>query len=189
MASVIKENKIQDVDDNEVDYEMISPSRVVGANASLVPMSSNSQSTRLFYAAKFVEQAMPLATREAPLVQALDPESEDGKSFEQEFGKRMGARFFDNADEGTVTEVTPDVIKVKGSDGKDYETPIYNNFQFNRKTYLTSKPLVKVGDKVKRGQILAGTNFTDDEGTMAQGVNARIAMVPYRASPWTTPLW
>ena len=180
MASVIKENKIQDVDDNEVDYEMISPSRVVGANASLVPMSSNSQSTRLFYAAKFVEQAMPLATREAPLVQALDPESEDGKSFEQEFGKRMGARFFDNADEGTVTEVTPDVIKVKGSDGKDYETPIYNNFQFNRKTYLTSKPLVKVGDKVKRGQILAGTNFTDDEGTMAQGVNARIAMVPYK---------
>lgn len=180
MASVIKENKIQDVDDNEVDYEMISPSRVVGANASLVPMSSNSQSTRLFYAAKFVEQAMPLATREAPLVQALDPESEDGKSFEQEFGRKMGARFFDNADEGTVTEVTPDSIKVKGSDGKDYETPIYNNFQFNRKTYLTNKPLVKVGDKVKRGQILAGSNFTDDEGTMAQGVNARIAMVPYK---------
>lgn len=180
MPSVIKNSQIQDVPDNEVEYELISPARLVGANANVVPMSSNAQSPRLFYAARFVEQAMPLATRETPLVQSLDPEDPDGKSFEQQFGKKMGTVFFDKDMDGTVEEVTPDFIKVKGADGKSYDMPLYNNFQFNRKTYITSKPLVKPGDKVQKGQLLAGSNYTDDEGTMAMGVNARVAMVPYK---------
>ena len=180
MPSVIKDNQIQDVPDNEVEYEMLSPARLVGANANVVPMSSNAQSPRLFYAARFVEQAMPLSTRETPLVQSLDPESEEGKSFEQEFGRKMGAMSFDKDTAGTVQEVTDDLIKVKGDDGKTYDIPLYNNFQFNRKTYIQSNPVVKAGDRVKKGQLLAGTNFTDNEGTMAMGVNARVALVPYK---------
>ena len=39
---------------------------------------------------------------------------------------------------------------------------------------------MKVGDKVKKGQLLAGSNFTDDNGTLSMGVNARVAMVPFK---------
>lgn len=180
MAQVIKNSQIEEVPDNEVDLELQSPSRLVGTHANIVPMFNNAQSARLFYAARFVNQAMPLKYREAPLVQSLDPEDANGGSFEEQFGKRVGARYYNNDIGGTVTNVTPDSIEIKQDDGNTHTVNLYNNFQFNRKTQLSNKAVVKPGDKVQKGQILAGSNFTDDNGTLSMGVNARIAMVPYK---------
>lgn len=179
LANVIKDNKIQEVPDSEVEYELPSTSRLFGTSANVVPLQSNAQSTRLFYASRFVEQAMPLVNRETPLVQSLDPEDADGKSFEDKFGARVGARYND-FDDGEVVDITPDEVVIKNKAGDTKALPLYNNFQFNRKTYIHNKPVVKVGDKVKKGQILAGSNFTDDNGTLSMGVNARVALVPYK---------
>lgn len=179
MPYVIRDNQIQESPDNEIDVEITSPTRLVGTHANAVPMLNNAQSARTFYAARFINQAMPLAHREAPLIQSLDPESPDEESFEHKYGARMGARFF-NDDEGEVVDVNPDEIKIKLPDGSEKSVNLYHNFQFNRKSQLTNKPLVKPGDKVKKGQILASSNFTDDEGNMAMGVNARMALVPYK---------
>ena len=179
LANVIKDNKIQEVPDSEVEYELPSTSRLFGTSANVVPLQSNAQSTRLFYASRFVEQAMPLVNRETPLVQSLDPEDADGKSFEDKFGARVGARYND-FDDGEVIDLTPDEVVIRNKDGDTKSLPLYNNFQFNRKTYIHNKPVVKVGDKVKKGQILAGSNFTDDNGTLSMGVNARVALVPYK---------
>lgn len=179
IASVIKNNKVQEVPDSEVEYELMSPSRLFGTSASVVPLQSNAQATRLFYASRFVEQAMPLVNRETPLVQSLDPEDVDGKSFEDKFGGRVGARY-NYFDDGEVIDLTPDEIVIQNSEGATKSLPLYNNFQFNRKTYIHNKPVVKVGDKVKKGQLLAGSNFTDDNGTLSMGVNARVALVPYK---------
>lgn len=175
---VIRDNQIQEVPDNEVDFELLSPARLVGTHANVVPLSNNAQSARLFYASRFVNQSMPEKNRETPWVQTLDPESPDGLSFEEQYGRRMGAQFADN--DGTVSAVNKDDIELTYADGTKRSFPIYNNFQFNRKTFLHAKPQVKVGDSVKKGQILASTNFTDDKGTMAMGINARVAMVPYK---------
>jgi DNA-directed RNA polymerase subunit beta len=179
-ASVIKDSKLQDADDREVDVELISPTRLTGTHAQVVPMYSNAQSPRLFYAARFVNQAMPIVEREAPLVQSLDPESKDGKSFEQHYGKYLGASYWDDKDVGEVVNVTPDAISIRKKDGSVVKRDMYNNFQFNRKTYITNKPRVQKGDIVQPGQILAASNFTDDDGTMSFGRNARIAVVPYK---------
>lgn len=179
LANVIKDNKIQEVPDSEVEYELPSTSRLFGTSANVVPLQSNAQSTRLFYASRFVEQAMPLVNRETPLVQSLDPEDADGKSFEDKFGARVGARYND-FDDGEVIDLTPDEVVIRNKAGDTKSLPLYNNFQFNRKTYIHNKPVVKVGDKVKKGQILAGSNFTDDNGTLSMGVNARVALVPYK---------
>lgn len=179
LANVIKDNKIQEVPDSEVEYELPSTSRLFGTSANVVPLQSNAQSTRLFYASRFVEQAMPLVNRETPLVQSLDPEDADGKSFEDKFGARVGARYND-FDDGEVIDLTTDEVVIRNKDGDTKSLPLYNNFQFNRKTYIHNKPVVKVGDKVKKGQILAGSNFTDDNGTLSMGVNARVALVPYK---------
>ena len=180
MPSVIRNNQIEEAPDSDVDVEIISPSRLVGTHANVVPLFNNTQSARLFYGARFENQAMPLKYREAPLVQSLDPEDDQGRSFESKYGKRLGARYFDTDDEGTVSKITPDDIEITLKDGTKKKVDLYNNFQFNRKTQITNTPQVKVGDVVKRGDLLASSNYTDDKGTMALGVNARVALVPYK---------
>lgn len=180
MPSVIRNNQIEEAPDSDVDVEIISPSRLVGTHANVVPLFNNTQSARLFYGARFENQAMPLKYREAPLVQSLDPEDEQGRSFESKYGKRLGARYFDTDDEGTVSKITPDDIEITLKDGTKKKVDLYNNFQFNRKTQITNTPQVKVGDVVKRGDLLASSNYTDDKGTMALGINARVALVPYK---------
>lgn len=179
MPSVIRNSRIDTAPDKDVDVEIISPTRFVGTHANIVPMFNNAQSPRLFYAARFVNQAMPIKNRETPLVQSLDPEDPDGKSFEDKFGERMGARYFKD-DEGEVTNITPEEIEIKLPNGEKKYVDLYNNFQFNRKTQLSNKPIVKVGDKLKKGQLLASSNFTDDNGTVSMGINARVALVPYK---------
>lgn len=178
MPAGIRNSQISDIKENEWDYALDSPSRLHGSHTSIIPMSSNTQSARLFYGARFVNQAMPLENRETPLVQSLDPESADGLSFEQQYGRRMGARFAD--DDAEVSKITPDGIELKLADGSKKTVDLYNNFQFNRKTYLHNTPRVQVGDKVKKGQILASSNFTDNDGTIAMGLNARTALVAYK---------
>lgn len=179
MPSVIRNSRIDTAPDKDIDVEIMSPTRFVGTHANMVPMFNNAQSPRLFYAARFLNQAMPIKNRETPLVQSLDPEDPDGKSFEDKFGERMGARYFKD-DEGEVTNVTPEEIEIKLPNGEKKYVDLYNNFQFNRKTQLSNKPLVKVGDRLKKGQLLASSNFTDDNGTVSLGVNARVALIPYK---------
>ncbi|MCQ2172113.1 MAG: hypothetical protein MJZ17_05115 [Bacteroidales bacterium] len=180
MSNAIKDNKIQEVKDSEIDFELPSFSRLNGSHTNVVPMYSNTQTARMFYGSRFANQAMPIEYREAPLVQALDPESTDGKSFEEEYGERMGARYWRSDKPGEVVSVKPDEIRVKTADGKVEKVDLYNNFQFNRKTYLHNKPLVAKGDKINPGQLLASSNFTDDNGTMSMGRNARMALVAYK---------
>lgn len=180
MSNAIKDSKIQEVSDKEIDFEIPSFSRFNGSHTNLVPMYSNTQTARMFYGSRFANQAMPLEHREAPLVQALDPEDPDGKSFEDKYGERMGARYFKSDKGGEVVDVTPDNIRIKTDDGKETTVDLYNNFQFNRKTYLHNKPVVQKGDKVAPGQLLASSNFTDDNGTMSMGRNARTALVAYK---------
>lgn len=180
MSNAIKDNKIQEVKDSEIDFELPSFSRLNGSHTNVVPMYSNTQTARMFYGSRFANQAMPIEYREAPLVQALDPEDPDGKSFEEEYGERMGARYWRSDKPGEVVSVKPDEIRVKTADGKVEKVDLYNNFQFNRKTYLHNKPLVAKGDKINPGQLLASSNFTDDNGTMSMGRNARMALVAYK---------
>lgn len=179
MPSVIRNSKIDTADEKDVDVEIMSPTRFVGTHANIVPMFNNAQSPRLFYSARFVNQAMPIKYRETPWVQSLDPEDPDGLSFEDKFGERMGAKYFRD-EEGEVVNIEPDNIAIKLPDGSVKNIGLYNNFQFNRKTQLSNKPQVKVGDKLKKGQLLASSNFTDDTGTVSMGVNARVALVPYK---------
>lgn len=180
MAHAIKDSQIQEVSPGDIDVEIISPKRLVGTHANVIPLISNTQSPRTFYGARFVNQSMPIATRETPLVQALDPEDEEGRSFEDEYGEKVGARLWRSDVGGTVTNITEDGIEIKDDNGKKQIVDLYHNFPFNRKTAINSTPKVKVGDKVTPGQLLASSNYTDDNGTLAMGVNARVAMVPFK---------
>ena len=180
VREALKRGQFTEVNDDEVDYEFTSPSQFFSQNLTLLPMISTVQSQRQFYTDKFFNQALPLVHGEAPLVRSLKDEK-TGETFESYIGNQTGVvRAEDDDDGATITDVSPDYIKYKTKAGKEKRKSLYNNFAFNRKTYATNTPLVKKGDTIKKGQLLAKTNYTDNEGNLNMGLNARIAVVPYK---------
>lgn len=117
MAKGLKNSVIQEIDDDEVDYELENPNSFFGSHVNLIPMQSAIQAPRLFYGARFYNQALPLATREAPLVQSLMyGRDQDGHTFDDELGKFMGALRAD--EDGEVLDVAKNKIVYKDPTGK-----------------------------------------------------------------------
>jgi DNA-directed RNA polymerase subunit beta len=177
-AFALRDNKIQEVDDNEVDVELLSPNNFFSTHINLIPMHSAVQGPRLFYGARFYNQALPLVNPDAPLVQNLDAQDKNGQSFDETLGKIAGSVIAD--DDGEVVDLTPDFVKLKKADGSIKSFDLYNNFPFNRKTAITHKSLINKGDVVKKGQMLAKSNYTSDNGSLALGANARVGLVPFK---------
>jgi len=167
--------QISYVDPSEVDYELPSYSNMFNINSNLVPGVSGIKGGRLMMGSKYFTQALPVQDAETPLVQGLDANSSDGKSFEEQLIPHLGAVAADvNLGPGLITDVTSDYVEVKhGKEKKRYE--LYNNFPFNRKTYIHNTAKVKLGDQIKPGQLLAKSNYTDDQGRLAMGRNLKVA--------------
>jgi DNA-directed RNA polymerase subunit beta len=163
------------IETDDADIELVSPTQFFGTHPNLIPMVSAVQSQRPFYGARFFNQAMPIKNPEAPLVQAID---DDGISFDKKMGKISGALWAD--DDLEIKDITPEEITAITSSGEKKKIPLYRSFPFNRKSAITHRPLVKPGDKVAKGSLIAGSNFTDNEGNLAMGLNARIGLVPYK---------
>jgi DNA-directed RNA polymerase subunit beta len=174
----LKDDEIQDVEDKDIDYEVLSPNQFYGSHLNLIPLQSAVQGARLFYGSKFVNQTMPLKDPEVPWVQnAMDGDPE-GRSFDDVLGKNAGAVFSDR--DGVVESVEGNKVMVRGTDGQRKTFTLYNNMPFNRKSSIHNTPVVKKGDVLKTGQVIAKSNYTDDKGTLAMGLNAEIALVPYK---------
>lgn len=183
MRQVLKNGQFQEVPDSEVDYEFTNPQQLFTHELNLIPFQNAVQSQRTFYTSKFWNQAVPIEHGEVPYLQTLK-DKDTNETFQNYVGKKTGVVSANENDDGsTVTAITPDEITLKSASGKTIRKPLYNNYSFNRKTYVSNIPIVKVGDKVKKDQILARTNYTDDKGNLAMGLNARVAMVPYKG--WT----
>lgn len=162
-------------DPEEPEFEFLNSTQFVGPNVTLVPVANAVQPTRLFYSARFGNQAQSVVNGEAPWIQTL----KDGDtSYDDALGNVAGALRTDQ--DAEVMDATPDGIKLKLADGNERHVPLYRNLPFNRYSGLTHTAKVKTGDKVKAGSLLARSNFTDDNGTLAMGLNARVGLVPDR---------
>ena len=85
---------------------------------------------------------MPLINPEAPLVQNIDSDDKEGKSFDEKLGAIAGSVVSD--DDGEVVDLTPDFIRVRKADGSEKKNfDLYDNFPFNRKSAITHTPLIK----------------------------------------------
>lgn len=146
---------------------------------NLVPLKSALKGQRAAMASRFITQALPLKNAEAPFVRAAVPGTNGQRSFEEHYGKNMGAVFARDVS-GRVVEVTPDRVAVKYADGNTQIHELYNNFPYNRKTFIHSSASVQPGDPVSPGQLLAKSNYTDDKGAAALGMNVRTAYIPFR---------
>jgi DNA-directed RNA polymerase subunit beta len=160
----------------EVDYIVPSGDDMFSEGSNTVPMKSGVKGMRLLMGSKFMAQALPLVKREAPLVRTSDGKGSEN-SVEKKLGTHMGAVRAEQ--DGQVVSVSKDSIKVKYADGEVRNHDLYDNHPFMRKTYLRNRASVKKGDKVSEGQLLAGSNFTDDKGNMALGSNLRVSYMNY----------
>lgn len=161
----------------DADYVMPSAKGMFDHASNLIPFLPCNQGNRVSMADKQMEQAISLQHREAPLVQSKSDSEDPHHTFEHVVG-RMTATTAGVA--GKVISVKPDAIHIQGADGKKHEVQVYNHFPLNDpKGMMHSETLVSVGDVVKKGQIIADSNFTKG-GVLATGTNLHIGYLPYK---------
>jgi DNA-directed RNA polymerase subunit beta' len=161
----------------DADYVMRHPSQLFSITTNLIPFLGNNSGNRATYAGQHIEQAISLQDREAPLVQVGTGSEQAGiRTFEELLGRQASHQ---SPGDGKVTDVKSGAVLLHTKDGKR-EVQLYNNFPLNDpKAVLHSTPIVKAGQSVKAGQVVADTNFTKD-GTLALGTNLRVAYIPYK---------
>ncbi len=162
----------------EVDYIDVSPKQLVSVAASLIPFLENDDANRALMGSNMQRQAVPLIKGEAPLV---------GTGMERVTARDSGAVIVCRRD-GIVDQVDSERVIVRvesdqsGVLSREVGSDIYLLTKFkrsNQNTCISQKPLVRAGDRVKQGQVLADGPCTD-RGELALGRNVLVAFVPWR---------
>lgn len=168
-------NEIVEGQLRHADYVMTSPAQMFSAAINLVPFLQNDSGNRATMAGRQMEQSIPLKYREAPLVQTVMSTARPTP-----LTKIVGELNAQLASvSGTVSKVGNDHIHIKDEDGKKHEVQLYDHFPLNdEKSFMHSTPLVKPGDVVKKGRVIADTNFTQN-GHLALGTNLRAGYTPF----------
>ena len=152
-------------DVKDVEYLDVDPSQILGVSAALIPFLEHDDANRALMGSNMQRQAVPLITTEPPLV-ATGLE----KHVAVNSGMLVRAR-----KTGTVEYVDSTVIRIKG----DPEPYALRKFQgLNERTCLNQKPLVKVGQKVKRGDVIADGAGTKN-GELSLGKNLLVAFMSW----------
>lgn len=171
----MKDNVPMRVPMDEVDYMVPSIASMETTTANLNPMPTGVQGVRQFYATKFWEQYLPMVKGEVPLVDSLMPNGKE--TFSEHYGKRVAS--VTSQEDGIVTAVDGDRITVKGADGKKHDYELVKYFPHNRMSSFSTFPSVEVGQEVKKGDLLAHSNYTDAKtGAFNMGVNLKVAIMP-----------
>ena len=160
-----------------VDYWIPSTGHMYSSNINMVPMLTGFQTPRAFYSGKYFSQYIPMEEGEAPLIQTLSENGVD--TYPELYGKAVGT--IAAKESGTVTKVTDKYITITDSKGEKHKQDVVKNFPFNRLTSISYSPIVKVGDKVSKGKMIANSNFTDAKtGAYNLGKNLDVAVYPYK---------
>ncbi len=158
-----------------IDYLDVSPKQLVSVAAALIPFLENDDANRALMGSNMQRQAVPLVQAEAPLV---------GTGMEATVARDSGVTIVAKRS-GAVQQVdaTRIVVQVEGEDGATDGTgvDIYNLLKFqrsNQNTCITQRPLVKVGERVHKGDIIADGPSTS-LGELALGRNVLCAFMPW----------
>ena len=166
-VKVRKAGEIVTVSKDEVELIDVSPKQMFAAGPSLIPFLENDDANRALMGANMQRQGVPLIKQDSPMI---------GTGMEHKVAvDSKHALVAKNP--GTVEKVTGDEIIIKTKDGKDTYT--LTKFQGTKeKTCNNQKPIVKEGEKVKKGKVIAD-GMTVDHGELALGKNVIVAFMPW----------
>ena len=158
----------------DVDFIDVSPKQIVSVAAALIPFLENDDANRALMGSNMQRQAVPLLRNDAPLV---------GTGMEGTVARDSGVAIAARRS-GTIDQVDAERIVVRATEESDTSAPsvdIYNLLKFqrsNQSTCITQRPLVKVGDIVEKGDIIADGPSTQ-LGELALGRNVLVAFMPW----------
>ncbi len=156
---------------DKVDYMDIATNQAFSIATSMIPFLNHDEASRALMASNMQKQATPCIVPEAPLV---------ATGMERDAIKYTG-RVVIAEEEGTVTHADGVKVVVKNSKGKDKEYKLVLFSRTNGFTAFHQRPNVNVGDKVKKGHVLADTSASVD-GQSAIGQNMLIAFMSWSGS-------
>ena len=158
-----------------IDYIDVSPKQLVSVAAALIPFLENDDANRALMGSNMMRQAVPLLKPESPLV---------GTGIESDVALDSGVTIVAKRN-GVVDKIDGKRIVVKATEATDLSqsaVDIYNLSKFqrsNQNTCINQKPLVKVGDQIKKGDIIADGPATK-LGELALGKNVTVAFMPWQ---------
>ncbi len=159
----------------EVNYIDLVPAQVVSVSSALIPFLEHDDANRALMGSNMQRQAVPLVRTEAPLV---------GTGMEKVVARDSGLTIM--AEKNGVVEdldATRLVVRYESENGDEIpEVKIYKLVKWrksNQNTTFTQKPVVKIGQKVKKGQVLAD-GPSSSKGEIALGRNILVAFMPWR---------
>ena len=159
----------------EVDYMDVSPRQLVSVAAALIPFLENDDANRALMGSNMQRQAVPLIVSESPLV---------GTGMEEVVARDSSAALVARHG-GVVDQVDANRIVIRAT-GETESSPlgvdIYNLRKFqrsNQNTCINQRPLVKRGDRLSKGDIIADGPSTD-KGELALGRNLLAAFMPWK---------
>ena len=156
------------IEKEKVDFIDVSPQQVVSITTSGIPFLEHDDGKRALMGANMQRQALPLITTEAPRV---------GTGVEAIAARDSGTVVISNTD-GIVDYVDGKKIIIKNMSGNS-ETYWLNGFErSNNGTCYHQKPIVRVGDSVRRGQVI-GDGPSTNKGELALGKNVTVAFMNY----------
>ena len=158
-----------------IDFIDVSPKQLVSVAAALIPFLENDDANRALMGSNMMRQAVPLLKPESPLV---------GTGIESDVALDSGVTIVAKRS-GLVDKIDGKRIVVKATEVTDLSqsaVDIYNLSKFqrsNQNTCINQKPLVKVGDQIKKGDIIADGPATK-LGELALGKNVTVAFMPWQ---------
>jgi len=172
LVAVRHANEFELMSPERIDLMDVSPQQVVSIAASLIPFLEHDDANRALMGSNMQRQAVPVLRSEKPLV---------GTGLETVVARDSGVCIVAN-NSGVVESVDASRIVVRVTDKKSKTaSDVYNLIKYtrsNQNTCINQRPIVKVGDSVKAGDILADGPSIDN-GELALGQNIRIAFMPW----------
>ena len=157
-------NEVIEVDRDKVQYVDVSPKQLVSVAAAMIPFLEHDDAKRALMGSNMQRQAVPLMITESPIV---------GTGIEYRAAKDSGILVLAE-DDGVIEKVTGDSITVKYKNGKTVVHKLRKFKRTNGGTCINQKPIVKKGEKVKKGDAIADGPSTQN-GEMALGKNVLVA--------------
>jgi DNA-directed RNA polymerase subunit beta len=164
LVLAMKDGELAQVSSDEVDYVDVSAKQIVGVSASLIPFLEHDDANRALMGSNMQRQAVPLLKTEPPLV---------GTGMESVVGQNS-SMVVRAKSSGVVTAVDATRIVINHTD----EYLLSKFVGLNERTCLNQKPIVNLGDRVQKGQIIADGGGTAD-GVLALGKNVLVGFVSF----------
>jgi DNA-directed RNA polymerase subunit beta len=150
------------------DYMDVSPAQIVSVSAALIPFLEHDDANRALMGANMQRQAVPLIHPQAPIV---------GTGVEHRAATDSGQVVVATRG-GTVRSVSAAEIYVEDDSGEATRYRIQKFVRTNQGTCFNQRPVVKLGDRVEAGQVIADS-YSTDAGELALGQNILVAFMPW----------